>query len=623
MNTLHGLHINQKADHFEALIKRMQPAVILLLHPKAEHINLIRSWSPSSVIIGRAYFPDGDYGNNICTNPVDFARRAHAWIIQQEWVPHVDFVQTHNEVCQKSDWWSADELPPTEIERKAQYDLEWMRLADQSGLYRCAVQAASVGQPSRVQDDGGTALVAVEQVANYAGIYGHVMLVHEYGWPDFWSPDNSNYIGRYHDHFWKKFTSENARNAKVVLGEFGVDRLIEGPKGGWKSLGITKEDYAEMLYNIHFTFNTWRQEGMHFIGAAHFCVCDDDWGDYDAREPLMDYAEIHTPQAIDPIGTQPPIDPPDPEPEPPEPDPDPPEEPGMFERTFSEAWTAGNLRGKLIPLDRLLEVNGETKVYWVKELFTVYRGQWEPGMEAPELIQPFVVPQWARDKYLYPPEHPCYNHDGGGDTHIFAALADPAHDCNLNHNEVEFVTWTGGGENWPNWTPTMNQLGKFWTKPDTGWANVPLQGDVTYYPWDGDIGPFAVCKGGGGFHLSEMIAGMGLPANEHVSWYFIFGETTAAEYIDHFYNEDIQPPNPEPEPPDECPDCPDCPDCPANDCPDEDEIIVNLFEIIKLLIKVVGDEQAQVDKALMVALAALVLDEEGNDNGPKEEESDA
>ena len=58
---------------------------------------------------------------------------------------------------------------------------------------------------------------------------------------------------------------------------------------------------------------------------------------------------------------------------------------------------------------------GET-VYRVKDIFTTRDGSWEPS------DKPGSVPQWARDAYLKPANHPQYNDDAGADHHLFGAV---------------------------------------------------------------------------------------------------------------------------------------------------------------------------------------------------------
>lgn len=136
---------------------------------------------------------------------------------------------------------------------------------------------------------------------------------------------------------------------------------------------------------------------------------------------------------------------------------------------------------------------GET-VYKVKYLFSTRDGSWEPS------DKPGSVPQWARDLFLFPPNHPQYNHDGGADRHLFGAVLGEVAGLNA-FTSIRYWTYTD------NRNHTVQPV-KPW-----GWANNPIGGHS-------DIpGPWAWQPAN---VKADIVKGGGLPGGLHISWYAVW-----------------------------------------------------------------------------------------------------
>ena len=234
---IYGPHIMDRGEGFHSALVDLNPAVILLLHPQVDDIAKLRDWCPNATIIGRLYRPDGEYDNDIKSDPAAAAAKYHQLVLEQPWWSHVDYVQTNNEVLQKPHW--VDGQPPTELERLSEYSVEWMKLAEQAG-YKCAILSFGVGNPDvRDEEDSEEAMYAWKQVypaIEYAEQHDHVVLVHQYGASQYdrerslWHPDADWYIKRLEMQVLPRLPY---KSVKFVVGEYGWDWLLFGRKGGW------------------------------------------------------------------------------------------------------------------------------------------------------------------------------------------------------------------------------------------------------------------------------------------------------------------------------------------------------------------------------------------------------
>lgn len=135
----------------------------------------------------------------------------------------------------------------------------------------------------------------------------------------------------------------------------------------------------------------------------------------------------------------------------------------------------------------------------VIDIFTTRDGSWEPS------DKPGSVPQWARDAYLKPLNHPQYNDDGGADHHIFGAVMQ---DGNLYPSyNIEYYTWSDGRNR------TTQQTKRH------GWANVVMYSSSNFVPERGERGPWAWKPSG---IPADIVTGAGLPANQHVSFWAVW-----------------------------------------------------------------------------------------------------
>lgn len=141
---------------------------------------------------------------------------------------------------------------------------------------------------------------------------------------------------------------------------------------------------------------------------------------------------------------------------------------------------------------------GET-IYRLKDLFTTRDGSWETSGK------PGSVPQWARDAYLKPMNHPQYNDDGGADHHLFGAIA---HSDRLQpHGSIRYWTFNDNG----NQTVQRVKL--------HGWANVVMWSSSAFVPDRGERGPWAWQPAGVN---ADVVVGGGMPSNWHVSFFAVW-----------------------------------------------------------------------------------------------------
>lgn len=276
MRKLLGPHLaGQWADKLD-LLRRWQPPLVLVLQPEVEKVRQLRAAHPDAVIIGRIYHDDAHYDAHIGMRPADFAYEIHQEIVNNPATPLLDYVQTNNEVCQ--DWLGIQNLN-TFTER-------WMALADESRAYKCAILAFSVGNPDMPYKPGDPAgfdgrMLYWQQVLpslNYAQRNGHILLLHAYGYPNMFAPDADWYIYRYERQVQANLRTLGITNLKYAYGEIGIDRLLVGEKGGYKSVPTTDQGYVNQLLQ-------WErdQQGQSLLlGGAIFTFGDSGgWGSYD------------------------------------------------------------------------------------------------------------------------------------------------------------------------------------------------------------------------------------------------------------------------------------------------------------------------------------------------------
>lgn len=242
MRRLLGPHVaGQWANKLE-IIRKWQPPLVLVLQPEVEKVQQLREACPNAVVVGRFYHDDSHYANNIDARPIEFAAEIHNEIVSHPVTPLLDYVQSNNETNQ--DWEG--------IQKLNQYTQEWMALADQSGVYKCAILAFSVGNPDMPFKTGDPAgfngrMLYWQQVLpslNYAQHHDHILLLHAYGYPDMFHPDADWYIYRYERQVQDNLKTLGITNLKYAYGEIGIDRLIVDGRGGYQVVPTSDQGYV-------------------------------------------------------------------------------------------------------------------------------------------------------------------------------------------------------------------------------------------------------------------------------------------------------------------------------------------------------------------------------------------
>lgn len=146
----------------------------------------------------------------------------------------------------------------------------------------------------------------------------------------------------------------------------------------------------------------------------------------------------------------------------------------------------------------------ETTVWQVADIFTTLNGSWEPSPE-----DQFAIDQWARDDYLYPPTDPRYNQQGGGDHHIQVCVVGLGGE-RLSGAGVLFTS-DGVQHLQPPDDPSLITQRN---TESSGWCNIPIF-STSHPP---ALGPWSAAK----FGMADIVTGMGLPWNWHVSTFIVY-----------------------------------------------------------------------------------------------------
>lgn len=245
MRKLIGPHLGGAWTSKIDIVRRWQPSFILLLQPDKDQVRQLRDIAPEAIIVGRFFHDDSHYASNINSRPKEFAHEIHQEIVNHPATPLLDYVQSNNETNQ--DWEG--------IQKLNTYSQEWMHLADQSGVYKCAILAFSVGNPDLPNKPGDPAgfdgkMLYWQQVLpslNYAQQRNHILLMHAYGFPDMFHPNAAWYIYRYEQQVIANLRTLGITNLKYAYGEIGIDRLIVNGKGGYKSVPTEDQNYVNQL----------------------------------------------------------------------------------------------------------------------------------------------------------------------------------------------------------------------------------------------------------------------------------------------------------------------------------------------------------------------------------------
>ena len=168
-------------------------------------------------------------------------------------------------------------------------------------------------------------------------------------------------------------------------------------------------------------------------------------------------------------------------------------------------------------------------VWQVKDVFTTHGGSWEvetqatiAAMQASKMPRNemtekalasglFGVDQWARDAYLFPPNDPRYNSDGGADHNIQVCVQD-ATGARLAGAGVVFTSNGVSALQPPGPDEVLRN-----TEPH-GWCNIPIFAPASYPP---ALGPWSATKLSD-LGAADIVTGMGLPWNWHVSTFIVY-----------------------------------------------------------------------------------------------------
>lgn len=177
-------------------------------------------------------------------------------------------------------------------------------------------------------------------------------------------------------------------------------------------------------------------------------------------------------------------------------------------------------------------------VWQIVDAFTTWNGSWEVETAAAIKIARqskvarteesgkvlggplFGIDQWARDAYLFPPSDPRYNSDGGADHNIQVCVQNqdgtrlPGAGVVFTSNGVSALQPPGGNEVLRN------------TEPH-GWANIPIFAPASYPP---ALGPWSATKLSD-LGAADIVTGMGLPWNWHVSTFIVYQATRWADLV--------------------------------------------------------------------------------------------
>lgn len=163
------------------------------------------------------------------------------------------------------------------------------------------------------------------------------------------------------------------------------------------------------------------------------------------------------------------------------------------------------------------DVESKTAIYAARVSKAERREENEAALAGPL----FGIDQWARSKYLFPPSDPRYNSDGGAD-HNIQVCVQGASGERLAGAGVVFTS-DGAAMLQP---PGSNVVSR--NTESHGWSNIPIFGNdangngSTCYP--PIPGPWSATKLSS-LGAADIITGVGLPWNWHVSTFVVYQAT--------------------------------------------------------------------------------------------------
>lgn len=261
-----GPHIIAGVSRHLDLLRRWQPKTVLVLDPNVDEIRALKAACPKTIVIGRIYVPDSEMDWRIKNSPAQAAAFAHNLVMNNPARGVVDYWQVANEVCQ---FW--DTLP-----KLVEFERQRMIFANSAG-YKCGILAFSVGQPDMPVNNRMAFWQLTYPALDLATSTGHIVVLHQYGWPDLWGPDASWYIHRL-EHQVLPRLPEKYKALKFAVTEFGVDGRLVGIENGWNGY-VSAERYALDLINIGKYLEQAKDRvlGYNIFTLGHYAP----WGSYD------------------------------------------------------------------------------------------------------------------------------------------------------------------------------------------------------------------------------------------------------------------------------------------------------------------------------------------------------
>ncbi len=479
MGAIIGPHIINGLGSHKDVLKRWKPRLITVLDPKPDEMQWVHDNLPDTTIVGRIYVEDGNMSNRIQENPEKAAEWAHNLTLER-YSPHVTYWQVANEVHQS---WEG-------IQLLNRFELRRMELADAETDKQilCGIGAFSVGNPDMPEHDRMALWREFYPALEYAEQNSHICIVHQYGQPDLWGPDDPTwFIERLEVQVIPKLPF---RHIKFAVCEYGIDGLIWSPDGkarGWMHF-TDALGYANQLINKGGHNEQWSNR---IIGYSVFTLGQNPpWQTYDIVGEVANLLATHYESASPPV--TPPVPPPNGPPQPPTPPPvQPPSPPSAYTPRVSQPALDMNVSW-------VQQAGGRWRL---KDLFTTQDGKWDV-----DASKPFGLPQWARDEYLS-----WEFDDAGADHHIFARFED------MQGDPIDTVVRF--------YVPTGPEETKDTAEKDSGWQNIPLfSGGSDFSPDKGEQGPW---QWGDEGENGTRVKGGGLPWNWHVSTFAVFQEYVA------------------------------------------------------------------------------------------------
>ena len=264
--------LGRAGPHLDQL-RRLQPRVAVMFEPDAEDVRRLREACPETKLIGRIYRDDGEVQARILADPQAAARWADELITGHPAFGLIDYWHIENEVCQ---FW--DQLPALN-----QYSCARMALAVHNG-YRCGIGVHSVGQLDMPEHDRLALWRIVFPSMRQARDGGHVYLVHMYGWPTLWGPEERGgadwFIHRLEHQVLPRLPAEFA-SLQWVVSEYGLDGLISGPvAAGWERVTTAARYVSDLVDIASYVSRFWPQ----VAGYCVYCLGsngDPQWHSYD------------------------------------------------------------------------------------------------------------------------------------------------------------------------------------------------------------------------------------------------------------------------------------------------------------------------------------------------------